>query len=381
MILKIYGLFLRFLQILIAIFYKKTNNHIILGSSAGTNVNGNTKALFLYMINESTPLKGYFITRNRKLYLESIKEYPEHFLYAYSFRALFIFLSAKAYILTHGNYDVFPFKCTNMGKPLINLWHGFPMKKLGLDCHFMTNRMKRKLVGDYDGVVAISETDELIMSRCLRTKPENMWVTGYPRNDFLFNKDKSILNKTPYAKGKKIILYANTFRDFEKTDLFPFSDFNKEELQQFLIKNNAVMLLRIHKNELKRHNLEENEVIKICDGDTIQEVNELLPFVDVLVTDYSSVYIDYLLLNKPIVYLPYDLDKFTKTRGFNFDYHQVTPGPKVDSFANFINSIEDYLVNPVLDSNKRAKVRNLFHRFLDKQSSKRVYDKIIAEIC
>ncbi len=351
-----------------------------MGSSAGTNVNGNSKALFMYMFLTKTPIKGYFITRKRSLYKEYIITYPEHFLYAYSFRGLSKVITAKAYVITHGPWDITPYKITNTKKPLVNLWHGFPIKKLGTDAHNLTENQKKKVLGDFDGLVVMSEEEKGHMSRCYHTKPENTWITGYPRNDFTFHRNKKILDKIPYIKEKKVLLYAPTWRDEGKTKLFPFGDFSNYKLEAFLKDQNAIMLLRIHKNELKQHNLEETSVLKICDGNVVQEISELLPFTDILITDYSSVYIDQLLVDKPMIFVPYDLEEFSKIRGFNFEFNDVTPGPKVETFNDLLAQIKRYLDNPKLDYEERIKIKNRFHKYQDDQSSKRVYQRIEALI-
>ncbi len=376
MYIKVYGLFLRFFQWVILLFYNKTTPHILIGSSAGTNVNGNSKALFMYMLKNNTPIKGYFITRNKSLYQEFISTYPNHFLYAYSFKALAKAITAKAYVITHGLWDITPFKITNTKKPLINVWHGFPIKRLGTDGQNLTEKQKKKVLGNFDGLVVMSEEEKVHMSRCYHTKLENIWVTGYPRNDFTFYRNNDVIKPIPYIKGKKVLLYAPTWRDVGKTKLFPFEDFNSHELTNFLETNNAIILLRIHKNELKNYDLEESNVLRICDGNVVQEINQLLPFVDILITDYSSVYIDQLLVDKPMIFIPYDLEEFSKIRGFNYDFNTVAPGPKVSNFTEFKTAIKNYLETPTLDFSEREKMKNKFHKHQDSHSAKRVYENI-----
>lgn len=375
-ILKTFGFFLRLLQIVITKVYNKTNPHIIIGSSAGTNINGNSKALFVYMYTNETSLKAYFISRNKKEYRRLKSEYPNHAFYAYSFSALSKVITCRAFVITHGPYDVTPFKCTNTGRPLINVWHGFPIKKLGTDSHFLTEKQKSKVLGDFEGLVVMSDEEAEIMSKCYHTKPENMWVTGYPRNDFSYISNEKIIDSIPYIKGKKVLMYAPTFRDSGKTRLFPFDDFDADKMIDFLVKNNSILLLRIHKNELIEHNLEENEWIRICDGNVVQEINELMSEIDLLITDYSSSYIDRLLIDKPTLFIPYDLEWFAQYRGLNFDYNEVTPGAKTDTFDSFLREIKNYLDDPSRDSEKRQLIKNRFHKNPDNQSSKRVYDKI-----
>ncbi|MEO9802570.1 MAG: CDP-glycerol glycerophosphotransferase family protein [Reichenbachiella sp.] len=374
--LKVYGLFLRSLQITASIFYKGTKPHIILGSSAGTNINGNSKALFLYMKASNTALKGYFITRNYSRYKSQIEQHPNHFLYAYSFKALYYCLTAKAYVITHGPYDITPFKITNTGKPLINLWHGTPLKKIGIDSHHATEKAKDKMLDDFDGFIVMSEEEREIISRCYRTRIENTWVTGFPRNDLAFVKNKAIMDEIPFIQGKRVLLYAPTFRDSGKTRLFPFEDFDQPSLIEFLASKNAVMLMRMHKNELAKHKLEENEWLRVCDGNLVEELNELMPVMDILITDYSSSYIDWLIKDGPSIFLPYDLEWYNEFRGFNFDYEEVTPGPKVYDFQDFLFQINRYLDDPSKDSELRQKVKARFHKYPDNHSSKRVYKRI-----
>ena len=83
---------------------------------------------------------------------------------------------------------------------------------------------------------------------------------------------------------------------------------------------------------------------------------------DLLITDYSSIYIDYLLLERPILFLPYDREAYLKTRGFNFDYDEVTPGPKPKSYAEFLNSIEGLLYNEMNYVENRKKIERKFNK-------------------
>lgn len=89
---------------------------------------------------------------------------------------------------------------------------------------------------------------------------------------------------------------------------------------------------------------------------------EVLAMFDLLITDYSSIYIDYLLLERPILFLPYDREAYLKTRGFNFDYDEVTPGPKPKSYAEFLNSIEGLLYNEMNYVENRKKIERKFNK-------------------
>lgn len=68
---------------------------------------------------------------------------------------------------------------------------------------------------------------------------------------------------------------------------------------------------------------------------------DIADIFDILITDYSSIYIDYLLLDRPLIFLPYDKEQYLKGRGMNFEYDKVTPGAKPDSQQKFIDAIAE----------------------------------------
>ena len=94
---------------------------------------------------------------------------------------------------------------------------------------------------------------------------------------------------------------------------------------------------------------------------------------DLLISDYSSIVLDYLLLDKPIVYLPYDYDEYNQVRGFSFDYHKHRAGPVINTQKElmlFLSDTEDKY------RNKRVELMHLFHKYQDGKSSKRLYNFI-----
>ena len=102
--------------------------------------------------------------------------------------------------------------------------------------------------------------------------------------------------------------------------------------------------------------------IRFLNEDRVEDIMEVLAMFDLLITDYSSIYIDYLLLERPMLFLPYDREDYLKTRGFNFDYDEVTPGPKPKSYAEFLNSIEGLLYNEMNYVENRKKIERKFNK-------------------
>jgi CDP-glycerol glycerophosphotransferase (TagB/SpsB family) len=104
------------------------------------------------------------------------------------------------------------------------------------------------------------------------------------------------------------------------------------------------------------------------------DVNEILPAVDLLISDYSSLAVDFLLCNKPIIYIPYDLGKYH--RGIILDFYRWTPGVKVLKFKEFINVAQKYLDKPEKDSAERERLKEMFHQYQDGKSCDRILELI-----
>ena len=73
----------------------------------------------------------------------------------------------------------------------------------------------------------------------------------------------------------------------------------------------------------------------------MEDIMEILNIFDLLITDYSSIYIDYLILNRPMIFLPYDKERYLQGRGMNFEYDKVTPGAKPESLREFMDRIHE----------------------------------------
>ena len=231
-----------------------------------------------------------------------------------------------------------------------------------------------------EAVVTTSEELIPVMSRSFLVEQERVKVWGQPRNDKLFEKInvreqmQKIFQKEKLPEFDSLLLYAPTFRDDGETRLFPFEEFHGEnrgraveQLQNFLEKNQCIMCIRMHLYEKEGYEWlkaldRPGSRIRFLNEDRIEDIMEVLAMFDLLITDYSSIYIDYLLLERPILFLPYDREAYLKTRGFNFDYDEVTPGPKPKSYAEFLNSIEGLLYNKMNYVENRKKIERKFNK-------------------
>jgi len=107
------------------------------------------------------------------------------------------------------------------------------------------------------------------------------------------------------------------------------------------------------------------------------EANYLLPFVDALISDYSSIYHDYLLLNRPIYFIPYDLEHFERENGFKYPYLEMLPGPVIGTQENLLMHFSRLMADDDQYTGHRAKLSKMIYSFLDGNACKRVANLIL----
>ena len=345
----------------------------------------NSKYLFEYM-RQKDEFRSVLFTANKSLYAKLQEKFPGEVVYALSLKGLFLFLRTKNVIISYGisAAPFFPYYLHEKCKHIIYLGHGTPMKKMGLQTEVWQKYGKRYQMQKYSYMVGCSPLEQELHQAGFGMDINDVWVSGLPRNDYLLSapKDEELIDKYPFL-DQKVILYAPTWREeTESAEFFPFQDFNSEQLDAFLEKEQAYILLRGHKEDLKRADeLSRFDVSKMkrvlkADQDLFPDVYELLPYVDILVTDYSSIWIDYLLLDRPIIYIPYDLEEYKKSKGLFLDFEKNTPGYKAASFKEFRNQIETYLQKPDEHADWRKNICDMYHSHQDGNSSERVFQEI-----
>lgn len=243
-------------------------------------------------------------------------------------------------------------------------WHGSAIKCLGNDTikktfGFSSTKKNFEDRSDCDVFCAQSKFDVEVFNRAFNVPIENFRIIGLPRNDELVYNNKkdyidSIKNRLQIPKDKKVILYAPTFREFDRDSgdncmLLPPMDIKKWE--EWLGKE-YILLFRAHYEVVKTMNFEENDFIK--NMSTYPNLNELMLISDVLLSDYSSIFFDYSILERPMVCWAYDKEKYLENRGMYFDISEVLGDEKIITQEELV----DVLLN--LDVEARVGVTRLF---------------------
>lgn len=332
-------------------------------------------------------LERKLLIQDRALYL-SLKEEYENVFYVRSFLGWLVYFRSKCVVVQNGDAKLFffPLLLNPNTKFILNLWHGIPLKKLNRQVKQYQENRSFYQYQNFSAITVCSDFERLLMCSCFFMDFEKFWITGTPRNDVFFQQNYTSQELKKY-ENKRVVLYAPTWREYGNTTaFFPFEDFNEAELISFLEVNDTYLFLRGHRLEMdllkgKYGSLaDKTDRIVLAGQEQFPNVPDLLNISSALVTDYSSIYLDYLVLNKPMIFIPYDLERYQSYRGFLFDYDNHTPGDKVFTQKEFLASLYNAINSTDIDVEKRVKEQKLMHRFIDGNAKKRIYDRLCAEI-
>ncbi|WP_245251291.1 CDP-glycerol glycerophosphotransferase family protein [Virgibacillus litoralis] len=265
----------------------------------------------------------------------------------------------------------------------IQLWHAAgAIKQFGLKDPSIQNRSPRaferfqKVYHRFDYVVVGSERMASIFRKSFNISNEQILRTGIPRSDFFFDTvakneaEKSLKQDFPVINGKKVILYAPTYRDndLNTTDLH----LNIEKMYREF-KDDYVLFLRLHPAvDGEYQNKFPGFVINVS---SYHNMNHLLVISDILISDYSSIPFEYSLLNKPMVFYAYDFEDYAKIRGFWEAYDELVPGPVVKSTEALIDVIKSESFN----MNQVSTFANQWNQYSNGYSSESLVKAIYTE--
>ena len=344
----------------------RPDSHIWLFSSTdNSHYNYNSRYLFEYVKENLPEITPLFVINDPELRNSLSSKYgKQYFIETENIQGIRQALSAGVWFTSAG----LPAYGTGLHKKrlIINLWHGVPLKKIALlDPNLKkAARIYFKKIFSENYTCILTTSHELIplMARSFAVSEDKIKVWGQPRNDGLFQKNdcREILGQLfpDLPEYTKTVLYAPTFRDYGQVQLFPFKDFDQKQLEAFLDEKNMLLFIRTHVAEQGSAAPYLGKRIRFLGNEQAEDVTGILNIFDCLITDYSSIYIDYLLTDKPMIFLPYDRQQYLDGRGMNFDYDDVTPGPKPETFNDFLDAHspkEDFW------KSERTRVNRLFN--------------------
>ena len=237
----------------------------------------------------------------------------------------------------------------NRGTKLIQLWHaGVGFKSVGL-CRFGTNGspLLDNAHRQYDYAIVGSTALKKIYAEVFGIEEDALIPTGLPRIDKVIDKEENqkkidaFYSDHPELRGRKLILFAPTFRGVGAlTATYPYEKLDMKRIYD-MCGDEYAFIFKMHPFIKEKPEIPAVYSDRIIDMSGIGDINDLLPVIDILITDYSSVIYEFSLFRKPMLFFAYDRDNYAAIRGFQSDYEDFAPGKICGTFDEVEQAIKD----------------------------------------
>lgn len=359
------------------------------GAWDGLRYSDNSRAVYEYVLEHRPDIRAVWMTRSEEVQRRLEREgKPVARFDTPEGRRLQ--RRAACFFLTKGPQDSDP-RSMN-GCRLIWLWHGMPLKQIGNDAmafirpNTAWKRLKtavRRVVAPWEFLTGVTLSTAPFFTPFLQSAfalPRAMvWEVGLPRNDRFFRTDvtERFLLGLDERFGQPLkVLYMPTHRDQATREGHPFdpfalAGFDAARLEAVLEARNMVLLYKGHFFDAANGGLAHARRILTVTDDDYDDLYTFVKDVDVLLTDYSSIYFDFLLCRKPIILFPFDeADYVARSRPFYFDY-ALMEGRRVTSWPELCDVLQagDYAV-PTEEAVRR------FHLHPDGQTCRRLLQRL-----
>lgn len=369
---------------------KVKSTNILYQSRDGKSMTDSPYAVFLYLLNSKKykDFIHFWVVDSSEKKVEFEKKFKHKnnvkFVVKESDDYLQILTSAK-YILNNSTFPAYFTKKEN--QIYVNTWHGTPIKAMGLD-------VEDNLLGSQNTIKNFLSSDILVSPNSYTTSifkrafaldglyNGELLEIGYPRIDLTINSDqekvfKNLKDNDINLGNRKIMLFAPTWRG---------QDVNKPEdsikniyqtVMELKNRTNYQVLVKVHpfayKIALKYKNL-----APFLIPDTF-DTNELLSVVDLLVTDYSSIFFDYLVTDNPIIFYSPDYEEYANDRGFYISSEEL-PGPSVHGLQSLVEQVQKAEQNSLNYNENYQIFKEKFVPYDDGNVTEKLVNSIFGEI-
>ncbi|NPA44731.1 MAG: hypothetical protein GXO49_04285 [Chlorobi bacterium] len=353
---------------------------------SGSDFTDNTKYFHLYLVENHDKNKAFFISDSKRLD-KNIPNYVKHT----TLSSVWLLLRADFVIVDYSMwFENFKYHLSIKAKK-IQLWHGIGSKRIELDADiFQKSKFKKlkilygKLRGQLIKYHLFLSTSDYYSNGTFKTSffYKEIKPLGMPRNDVLFREltnndligtDKNIIEiiKKKKKEGFKVVLYTPTYRIHSKKAFL-----NNNKLNEFAKSNNIIFVIKHHPiTKIANQNNFENVFVY----NSKKDIYPLMNLSDLMITDYSSIYLDFIILNKPILFYIPDFYEYQEQEiKLRNDFLEITPGEKINNQKELENSIKNILFNNIDNyKQKRTEIINFSYKYKDGKSCERIYNYII----
>ncbi|MCQ2462927.1 MAG: CDP-glycerol glycerophosphotransferase family protein [Clostridia bacterium] len=270
------------------------------------------------------------------------------------------------------------------------LWHGCgAFKKFGMstaELIFGNSREEQLRFPNHGNyTVAPVSSPEVVWAyeEAFNLKENSGIVTGlgcsrtdiFYDNNFIEKAKEKFLRLMPSAAGKKVILYAPTFRGRVKKAAAP----DMLDVGQFFhaLSDEYVLIFKHHPLVKKPPAVNAAYADFAADFTDAMSIEELLCVANICISDYSSLIFEFSLFEKPMIFYAFDLDEYFDWRGFYYDYDELTPGPVFKSNADMLDYIKN--ISARFDREQVKRFREKFMSACDGHATDRIMNAVFKD--
>lgn len=341
-LLRVSRLLLAPLYSLLALFVKK-NENIIITSILNLEYSDNAKALFEILIKyPDFKNRAFFVINDKQKREELNRQYPGHFISNKGIKNICLILKSHYWFCSAMELPLPTLFQKNI-RQVIHLGHGMLYKKVGVaetNANWYKKLYYALITSNITYTIATSPFCKKDISLGFGLPMKRVLITPQPKT-YQIAFPLKIENAILTDKKNLNILYAPTWRPYAAVELFPFADLDLEEFSRFLSENNIHIWLRVHprfEQDIPNEILN-NFNIHLFSANNYLDINHYLNYFQGLITDYSSIYYDFLTLERPVLFFDYDLAIYNKKVGVIDRYKQVKPVETTKSLDHFLEQL------------------------------------------
>jgi CDP-glycerol glycerophosphotransferase (TagB/SpsB family) len=348
----------------------------------------NSKYFFLHVSQKEHSIRSIWIGKDEGMVSVLKKRGYE----AYSINSIKgIYFSLRAgYTITDSLFDMRHWRYSGGGN-LVQLWHGKSPKKTGFDSPYGLTRYNKFLFPHLYAkpifMIAASPLVRKVTASAFGIPESKLWVTGLPKHapidhdiedmDIDVNDKLSDLLLLKRKEGyKKIVLFAPTFRP-DGTN--PISLIDLDKLNNILNDKKYLVVVTLHPKFSTKDYAPKSDFSNIIFTQSGLDIYPLFRLFDGIISDYSSTFLEFLLLNRSIILYAPDLEKYKREMGMYDEIWSLKPGIVAKDSEELINAIEHFTEDERKYEEARIHARKELFSFIDDKASERIVQIILKE--
>ncbi len=376
---KFFVYFVCYLIYPLSFLFPRKRNRIAFGSFRMA-FNDNSKFLFIHTFHHNKELEIAWLSMSRKT-VEMVRAYGLPAYHLLSLKGAWFALTSKVWFYNSYRSDIL--FCLSGGAVAFNLWHGgMPIKSIEFDITTgpLAERFHKKTLKErYYHPEAFcrpsfvltpdSEFYTNYFAKAFRISTDRCVRLGAPRNKIFFVDEEERIEFIRKYEPKetmeavesikqfqRVFIYMPTWRDSQANIFSEGMDLNV--INELLKEKNSMLILKPHANTV----VDESQLSGLSNilfFNSKMDVHSLLPYTDVLITDYSSIMYEYMLMDKSIILYTYDYEEYIKERTFIFPFEEYAEGTFARTFEELCQTIKDETYTTI-DYKKRKKITDKF---------------------